>query len=428
MAPAPSIVVREGRFVLRESGKRFRPVGFNFIRLFNEPRTADHDNFGRTGYDASEHEAMLRRLAGNGFNTVRVFINFQPGEVVDGPESTELSSVYLDNVADFLVLAKKHSVYVILSMRRHPEIRRFRELRGKSDPMVSGENQRSLHAGWIKAKTTYMREFFSEILRRNPEALEAVFAVDIQNEVCFYPGQKPFSLSGGAFTALNGRSYDLATQKQELADDSVIHYVDACADAIHEVFPGVPINVNVFSFAAVGRTGPGDFHIDKAGWRNRVPFRPLAITRSKADMVDVHFYSATLDTYRRDLDSIEFEQLRRAAAATGKPLIVGEFGLFKHQFGDDFEAACGFLKDQWLPELNRHWEGWLYWTYDTHEQPRLWNAAHSDFAVFKILAAGQVGVIPLPMRNGTFLRLTPSRRRRLAWAQQQRKPAPPAGR
>jgi hypothetical protein len=32
------------------------------------------------------------------------------------------------------------------------------------------------------------------------------------------------------------------------------------------------------------------------------------------------------------------------------------------------------------------WHGWLYWTYDTHEQPRLWNAAHDDFAIFRILA------------------------------------------
>jgi hypothetical protein len=155
------------------------------------------------------------------------------------------------------------------------------------------------------------------------------------------------------------------------------------------VFPGILINVNVFTFAAVGRTGPGDFHSAQAGWRNRVPFRPLAIARSKADMIDVHFYLATLERYRHDLASIEFEELQEAAAAAGKPLIVGEFGMFKDQFGGDFQAACRFLRDEWLPELNRDWHGWLYWTYDTDEQPRLWNAAHSDFAIFKILAGAR---------------------------------------
>ncbi len=73
-APEPGVIVRDGRFVVRESGEAFRPVGFNFIRLFNERRSADHDNFSRTGYDASEHEAMLRRMSAAGFNTVRVFI------------------------------------------------------------------------------------------------------------------------------------------------------------------------------------------------------------------------------------------------------------------------------------------------------------------------------------------------------------------
>lgn len=37
----PGVVVRDGRFVLRETGEPFRPVGFNYIRLFNEQRTAD---------------------------------------------------------------------------------------------------------------------------------------------------------------------------------------------------------------------------------------------------------------------------------------------------------------------------------------------------------------------------------------------------
>ena len=385
-APLPSIIVRDGGFIVRETGTAFRPVGFNYIRLFNEERTADHDNFSRTGYDAVEHEAMLRRLAAGGFNTVRVFINFQPGEVIDRRDSTELSNVYLDNVSDFLARARKHAVYVMLSMRRHPEIARYRELRGPSHSMVTGENQRFLHSGWIRAKTTYLHDFLVELLARDPRALTAVFAIDIQNEVCFYPGHAPFDQTEGIFAAPNGRSYDLATQKQELADEGGIHHINMCADAVHKVFPGVLINVNVFTYAAVGRTGPDDFHLDSAAWRNRVPFRPLAIARSKADMVDVHFYSGSLDQYRRDLASIEFDRLKQTASAFGKPLIVGEFGLFKGQFNDDFDAGCRFLRNEWLPALRRDWDGWLYWTYDTHEQPRLWNAAHDDYAIFRILA------------------------------------------
>ena len=385
----PGVVVRGGQFVIRETGEPFRPVGFNYIRLFNEQRTADHDNFSRDGYDASEHEIMLQRLAANGFNTVRVFINFQAGEVIERRDSTELSAAYLDNVTDFLARAKTHGVYVMLSMRGHPDLPRYARLRGASDGIVIGENRRFLRSGWIHAKTQYMQDFLTEIAGRNAPALSAVFAVDLQNEVCLYPGQKPFSLTEGKFTAPDGRTYDLATQKQELADRAAIHYINECADAIHKVFPGVLVNVNVFTYAAVGRSGPGDFHEDSAGWRNRVPFRPLAIVRSRADMVDVHFYPSTLDHYQQDLKSIEFEELTSAAKAAGKPLIAGEFGLFKSQFNDDFDAACQFLQHDWLPVLNQDWQGWLYWTYDTHEQPRLWNAADRDFAIFEILAGGR---------------------------------------
>jgi len=380
------ILIRNGGFVIRETGESFRPTGFNYIRLFNEQGTADHDNFSRTGYDASAHEAMLGRLADSGFNTVRVFINFQPGEVIERRDSTELSAVYLDNVTDFLMRAKQHGVYVMLSMRRHPDLPRYVRLREAPDQMVSGDNRRFLRPGWISAKTRYMQDFLTEIVRRNPRAASAIFAVDIQNELCSYPGQKPFSLSEGRFTTADGRTYDLATQKQELADSAAIHFINACCDAIHEIVPDVLVDANVFTYAAVGRSGPGDFHEDEAAWRNRFPFRPLAIARSKADMVDVHFYCHTLDAYQRDLESIEFDELKAAARVAGKPLIVGEFGLFKGQFNEDFDAACRFLRREWVPALNRDWQGWLYWTYDTHEQPRLWNAADHEFAIFEMLA------------------------------------------
>jgi hypothetical protein len=385
--PECGILVREGRFFERKTGQAFVPMGFNFVRLFNEVRTVDHDNFSRSGYDPDEQQQMLDRLAEHGFNTVRVFVNCQPGEVIDARDATGLSAVYMDHVTDFLLRAGRSGIYVMLSMRRFPAMARYQQRCRPADPLVTGANRDYLVPGWTQAKALYMQDFLREILQRNPTALTALFAIDIQNEVCFCPGEKPFSLAEGSITAHYGSRYDLATQKQDLADDSAIHYINTCAAAIHEVFPSVLINVNVFTYAAVGRRGPGDFHKDKAGWRNRVPFRPLAIARSRADMIDVHFYCSTLSRYQEDLKSIEFARLRQVAQDAGKPLIVGEFGLFKEQFAGDFDAGRRFLRDDWLPALNRDWQGWLYWTYDTHEQPRLWNAADHSSAIFKILAA-----------------------------------------
>lgn len=110
------------------------------------------------------------------------------------------------------------------------------------------------------------------------------------------------------------------------------------------MFAGVLINVNVFTFAAVGRSGPGDFRLEKAGWRNRVPFRPLAIARSKADMVDVHFYSGTLERYQQDLESIEFDELKRATEAAGKPLIAGDSACSRISSTATLKPPAGFYE------------------------------------------------------------------------------------
>jgi hypothetical protein len=117
-------------------------------------------------------------------------------------------------------------------------------------------------------------------------------------------------------------------------------------------------------------------------WQNRIPFRPLAILRSKADFLDLHFYPADAKGWERDLASVEFDEVRKLAKELGKPLFVGEFGSFKRTFQTPESAAV------WMGELagrfqERGFAGWLYWTYDTHEQgDELWHACERDGMIY----------------------------------------------
>ncbi len=191
-------------------------------------------------------------------------------------------------------------------------------------------------------------------------------------------------------TPANGVTYDLATDKSRLADEMAVYWMDQMAEAIRSEIPEALINANVFTYHAVGREGPGDFHQDAAGWRNRYPFRPTALLRSKADIIDLHFYSDSDDALAKDLASVEHEELlKRLHETPGKALLVGEFGAFKSRFPELPAAA------QWMSVLAAKFpalgfRGWLYWTYDTDEQEELWNGRSGNDVIYRVLrpAAG----------------------------------------
>jgi hypothetical protein len=170
-----------------------------------------------------------------------------------------------------------------------------------------------------------------------------------------------------------------------MADDSAVFFINQVADAIHEVHPGAMVSASVFSYEIVGKKGPGDFTVKKAGWQNRFPFRPLAILKSKADFLDLHFYPANAGSWEKDLVSVEFEEVRRVAREVGKPLFVGEFGAFKNDFPKVEPAA------DWMAKLSgqfvvRGFAGWLYWTYDSHEQSStLWHACDQQGVIYRRL-------------------------------------------
>lgn len=381
--PVFQVAVRDGRFIDRASGQPVNLCGFNYIRLFH-----GHGTFDPAHYDGVAADDVFRRLHGDGFNVVRVFINTSADALgaVAQKGQAGLSRAYLRDVADFLLRARRQDVAVILSMEQFPRVSPYVDMLQPLPATIHGLNAAYLAPGYLRAKERYLGDFIAGLRQAEPQCLEAVCAYDLSNELCFV-GAPPFTLADGMLTAPNGRTYRLPEQRQELADDAAVFYVDRMCGAIRAAQPGALVCAGVFTYRAVGKTGPGDFTIDKAGWKNRYPFRPLALLRSQADFLDLHFYPANANELECDLQSIEFPAVQRAARARGKLLVAGEFGAFKQPHPTAASAAV------WVTELGGRFQalgfaGWLYWTYDTHEQSQeLWNARDSEDLIYRRLTA-----------------------------------------
>ncbi|NUQ71611.1 MAG: cellulase family glycosylhydrolase [Chthonomonadales bacterium] len=374
-APLPRVGVRSGGFV--RSGRAFRPSGFNYIRLRQAESDGNrflwHDTLSPETYSGERASRMFGDIAGRGFNVVRIFLDpLSPAGFVDRAGAGELSPRYMANLLDFLSRARASGVYVILCFSYVPDRLAYRP--GPPPENVEGLNQMYLHPGAYQARARYMADVCSAIRRHDASLLSTVFAYELENESHYAADQKPFSLTSGT-VRWGGREYDAARPEdlQRLADDGIIAAANAARRAVRKVDPRALVSVSAFTFRAVGRSGPGRLRADRTP-DTRFPVRPLAIARSRADYVDLHFYPMDERTIDDDYRSIEFDAVRSACRRSGKPMLVGEIGAFKRPYPEVAAAAAAMTSS--LRRLEKDgFAGFLYWTYDNEEQSGdLWHA------------------------------------------------------
>lgn len=386
--PLPRIVVRGGHFVEKGSGKRFTPRGFNYIRLRMVGQGAGrylwHDTLNPATYSAEKTEAMFADLERRGFNVVRLFLDHSSGQgFVERGGADELSPAYLKNLMDFLARARRHRVYVILCFCYLPGRASYHP--GPPPENVAGGNQQYLHPGYVAAKARWIADVCAAIRSHDPGLLSTVLAYELENESHFIATAPPFSLTSGKIR-WGDRVYDAEKPEelQRLADDAIIAAIDRTVVELHRVDPEALLGASVFTFNAVGRSGPAKLRTDRTA-DPRFPARPLAIARSRSAYVDVHFYPMNENTIDADYASIEWPQLREECRRRGKPMIVGEIGAFKHAYRD-LPAATSAMKRALDRLQTDGWSGFLYWTYDNREQSdHLWEATAGDGAMLSVL-------------------------------------------
>jgi len=374
--------VRAGRFVDTVAGRPFVPRGFNYVRLYEGHGTFDPDT-----YDGRVAEALFEKLSGDGFNTVRVFVNGhanQRGALASSKESG-LRRASLEKVADFLARAGRHGIGVVLSMDAYPRTPDFLPPCGpEAGERIHAANRPVLVRSELEAKARYLTAFIEGLRGVDAASLDAVLAYDLQNEWSYFIGP-PFTGVTGTVTVASGTTYALPEARQRLADEAAVFCLDTLAAAVRGAHPKAPIWASIFTYEAVGKRGPGDFRVEPAGWKNRIPFRPQAILEARVDVLDLHFYSKDAESFASDLQSVGWSEVRRLAEAKGVVLVTGEFGAFKDKFATPAVAAEWL--GGWLPRLAENgFQGWLYWTYDTHEQDgQLWHAGSGDGAIYRSL-------------------------------------------
>ncbi len=363
-ATAPRIAIRDGQFISTDTGNSFFPRGFNYTRM--ESPGIRHNVFNTGSYDADRASGMFLDVAGQGFNMVRVFM---PEWAVDDPASHDhISDEVFDNLLDFLEKARAHGVRVILSMLHCPASMVKEPFSGMDDPdFVFNESR-------LQAKALYHRNVIRRIRSRDPGLLSTVFSHEHGNELCFYADRHPFAMNEGMLN-FAGRSYNMesAEEIQRLTDDGTLRYARILNDAVKEEDPDALFSINIFTFSAVGRTGPGRLHLDKTQDR-RFPARALVLASSDIDYLDIHLYSEDLRGSQRDLESIEWGATRELLVKNGKPAIIGEIGIYRDRFTDP-ESAAGHVRMILPVMLKSGMQGFLYWTYDSDEQyEQLWHA------------------------------------------------------
>lgn len=107
------VASEQSGFETSTSKTRFIPFGVNFV--LNEKRYLNL--FGPGVYDRGRYERALTALEKLGFNTVKVFLSI--AQVLPDPQlpgEARIASGYLDNLEDFLGMAHRHRIRVVVCL------------------------------------------------------------------------------------------------------------------------------------------------------------------------------------------------------------------------------------------------------------------------------------------------------------------------
>jgi endo-1,4-beta-mannosidase len=177
---------------------------------------------------------------------------------------------------------------------------------------------------------------------------------------------------------------DLAS-RQQAADANMVYWGSTCTNAVKSVDPDAMTTVGFFTYNAVGKSGPNglspSYSYATGGNHPRFPGRPWSLTTySNVNFADIHLYPLGGSySMTSDLGSIEW-------STTYGPILMGEYGAYKSVYANSTSAAYAMRDTQVQSCSSFNFKGWLFWTYDTIEQPTLYNLMENYGAINGLLA------------------------------------------
>ncbi|MBI1764137.1 MAG: discoidin domain-containing protein [Acidobacteria bacterium] len=385
--------MRPSEFIDTVTRKAFFPEGNNYI---SQSLCGVACEFNLYAYDSAKAEAILAQMQHDGYNIVRIFVQFAARPNADaGPywgvggssqtQSADLSPEYMANLTDFLIRANRHRIYVLPVLTYTPYTAYYSAIVNRPEPNIGGFNRFYLGSGAIEAKKQYVRKFVSAI---RPELRSTIFAYELENEVVVMANEPPFSLTSGLVKTANGLTYDMANDasRQQCMDANLVYWANAVAAAIRENDAQAMVSASVFTYAAAGNQMLDGVRMRSGSPWPRFPARPKVfnVWARGLSFQDVHLYP-TSSSYSIDAD------LKSSAVDSktkNQPLVMGEFGASDQVYSTVYTAA-GALQNH----RNKAYDLWsfagsLLWTWDAARgaDNRIYPASEAGGAINGALA------------------------------------------
>ena len=365
------VVEGEGEFYDRDSGETFVPRGNNYVRLDPQERESGgtqiyHSVFDPGLYDPEEIANAFQEMTSLGYNTVRVFTSQNTIGTSDG-----LSGAYMENVVDFLDLAREHELFIIFTQDWLPGGRYGRVLNQDCCETFNMNNVHFLTPAGLEANKMYFHDFISYLIEHDA-AVEMVLSYQLRNELYFDMNFPPFSMSSGSVEGLNGKTYDMSEreQKEHMADENMVLWMDELRAAIRDVDPTALVSTGFF-----WPQEPNPARIDDPRYINTIP----AIWESELDFIDLHPYPAAELSFEEYAENFGLEGMKE------KPLVMGEFGVATANLST-LDAAAQSLMDWQVTSCEYGFDGWLMWAWDIETFTDFHNATDDEGQIARALA------------------------------------------
>lgn len=366
------VISGAGEFYDRVTGKKFVPRGMNYIRLAWQTKGDGTKTFGHSLFDPGQYNSLLAasdlsKMHNDGYNIVRVFLS--PDTM--GTQTGGLSPEYMEDVADFLRLAKANQIYVMFTLDWIPG--------GKYGEILSKDccstfalmNANFLPSAGLQANQAFYQDFIRELIKLDTP-IDYIFSYELRNEFFYDGDQPPLSTNLGMVTTANGQSYDMSksADKQRMLEENLVYWIDAMRTSILQVDSTALVSIGFFHPQLPNRSRIGD---------PRIAITEPAIWQSQADFIDLHAYPGFELNLRQYVENFGIKDMQI------KPIIMGEFGGEIKRFASIDTAAQRFV--DWQVESCKYgFDGWIFWTWDLTEQPDFFNALMDKGQIEKALA------------------------------------------
>ncbi|MCK5860934.1 MAG: DUF1080 domain-containing protein [Candidatus Hydrogenedentes bacterium] len=388
VTPISAIGIRKSdpgiaEFFKRKSGERFTPKGFNHTAL-SEVLTGWHATFNVGHYNPDSMEILLAAIADTGANTIRVWAwGLQDASGFTGSaKNCGLNGEYMENILDFLRRCTRHRLYAILILDETPHNAYYNGIAAKADrklptPHVTGYNLNYFSSGTLAAKEQATRDFVQYVKDADPGLLNTVLGWAFSNEAFVNHSEGPFNRNSGHVVVANGSTYDMNVKEQRQAcyDESMLYWCNTLADAVKSVAPDALTTLGMWTSDAHGRVPVNYVLSDDRDPRH--PPRPsvLACSESRLDFLDIHIYpwdgTSQIRPEAHEWNAVKY---------SGKPVLVGEYGVFKDK---SIEEARIMMREMLAQVYNMGYQGSLHWIWDlTGVKGQTWSAVEEGLATY----------------------------------------------